>query len=170
MPDADDILNATGGTCIMKSPSVCPASSPHHLLSVSSPSAPAAESNCPTTSDSRSCTGSLSSPSRNPQSSARRPLPLPGSLLLVYTPPRPPTWKYRTALPHSSAPPIAGWHIEFSSLTQPLRSIPFQGLHRYYGLFRPWAPLPYSHPRGSSTCGFSVYIGVPGSLVPLNRP
>src|SRR5215831_12524152 len=77
MPDADDILNATGGTCIMKSPSVCPASSPHHLLSVSSPSAPAAESNCPTTSDSRSCTGSLSSPSRNPQSSARRPLPLP---------------------------------------------------------------------------------------------
>jgi hypothetical protein len=27
--------------------------------------------------------------------------------------PRPPTWKYRTALPHSSAPPIAGWLIEF---------------------------------------------------------
>jgi hypothetical protein len=72
-------------------------------------------------------------------------------------------------LPHSSAPPIAGWHIEFSSITQPLRSIPFPGLHRYYELFRPWAPLPYSHPRGSSTCGFSVRIGVPGSHVPLNR-
>src|SRR6516225_2983316 len=39
----------------------------------------------------------------------------------------------------------------------------------YYGLSRPWAPLPYSHPHGSSTCGFSVPIGVPGSHVPLNR-
>src|ERR1017187_5283235 len=41
------------------------------------------------------------------------PLPLLGSLSLAYTLPRPPTWKYRTALPHSSAPPIAGWLIEF---------------------------------------------------------
>src|SRR5229473_5193041 len=93
--------------------SVCPASFPRRLLSVSLPSAPAAESNCPTTSDSRSCTGSLSGSFRSPQSTVRRPLPLHGSLLLVCTPPRPPTWKYRTALPHSSAPPIAGWLIEF---------------------------------------------------------
>jgi hypothetical protein len=123
-----------------------------------------------TPSDSRSCTGSSSGSSRNPQLSARRPLPLPGSLSLVCTTPRPPTWKYRTALPHSSAPPIAGWLIEFSSITQPLRSIPFPGLHHYYRLFRPWALLPYSRPRGSSTCGFSVRIGVPGFHVPLYRP
>src|SRR5215467_6647539 len=83
--------------------------------------------------------------------------------------PKPPTWKYKTALPHSSAPPIAGWHIEFGSITQPLRSLPFPGLRRYYELLRPWAPLPYSCPHGSSTCGFSVRIGVPGSHVPLNR-
>jgi hypothetical protein len=61
-------------------------------------------------------------------------------------------WKYRTALPHSSAPPIAGWLIE-SRLPDTT----------------PWPPLPYSRPRGSSTCGFSVRIGAPGSHVPLNR-
>ena len=42
-------------------------------------------------------------------------------------------------------------------------------LSAHYGLFRPWAPLPYSRPRGSSTCGFSVRIGVPGSHVPNTR-
>src|ERR1019366_7302801 len=100
--------------------SVCPVSFPHRLLSGSSPSAPAAENNCPTTSDSRPCTGFLSGSSQNPQSSARQPLPLPGSLLLVGTPPRPPTWKYKTAWPHSSAPPTAGWLIEFGSITPPI--------------------------------------------------
>src|ERR1035438_4173710 len=93
--------------------SVCPASFPHRSPSVFSPCAPAVEGNCPTTSDSRSCTGSLSGSLRNPQSTARRPLPLLDSLSLAYTLPRPPAWKYRTALPHSSAPPIAGWLIEF---------------------------------------------------------
>src|ERR1019366_8231018 len=93
--------------------SVCPASVPHRSPSVFSPSAPAVEGNCPTTSDSRSCTGSLSGPFRNPQSTAHRPLPLLDSLSLAYTLPRPPAWKYSTALPHSSAPPIAGWLIEF---------------------------------------------------------
>src|ERR1039457_3819011 len=71
------------------------------------------EGNCPTTSDSRSCTGSLSGSFRNPQSTAHRPLPLLDSLSLAYTPSRPPASKYRTALPHTSAPPIAGWLIEF---------------------------------------------------------
>src|SRR5215471_1308254 len=42
-------------------------------------------------------------------------------------------------------------------------------LSAHYELLRPWAPLPYSRPRGSSTCGFSVRIGVPGSHVPLHR-
>src|SRR5215469_5546322 len=111
----------------------------------------------------------LSSSPRSPQSTAHRPLPLLGSLSLAYTLPRPPAWKYRMALPHSSAPPIAGWLIEFGSITQPLRSIPFRELPRYYELLRPWAPLPYSRPHGSSTCGFSVRIGVPGSHVPLHR-
>src|ERR1700751_719608 len=87
---------------------VYPTFFPRPLLSVFSPSALAAESSCPTTSDSRSCTGSLSGPFRNPQSTARRPLPLLGSLLLVHMLPRLPSWKYKTALPHSSAPPIAG--------------------------------------------------------------
>ena len=112
----------------MKPTSVYPVSSPHHLLSVSSPSAPAAESNCPTTSDSRSCISSLSGPFRNPQPTARRPLPLLYLLLLACTLPRPPTSKSQTALPYSSAPPIAGWHVEFSSITQPLRSTPLSGV------------------------------------------
>src|ERR1017187_8318551 len=43
-----------------------PTAFPRHLPSVSSPSAPAAESSCPTTSDSRSYTGSFSGSSRNP--------------------------------------------------------------------------------------------------------
>jgi hypothetical protein len=73
----------------------------------------AVEDSCPTTSDSRSSTGSLSGSFRNPQSTAHRPLLLLDSLSLAYTLPRPPAWKYRTALPHSSAPPIAGWLIEF---------------------------------------------------------
>ena len=74
----------------------------------------------------------------------------------------------RLCLTHRLLPLLVG-SLNFGSITQPLRSIPFPGLPRYYGLFRPWAPLPYSRPRGSSTCGFSVRIGVPGSHVPLNR-
>ena len=74
----------------------------------------------------------------------------------------------RLCLTHRLLPLLVG-SLNFGSITQPLGSIPFRGFHRYYGLFRPWAPLPYSRPRGSSTCGFSVRIGVPGSHVPLNR-
>src|SRR5438445_5571264 len=68
----------------------CPVSFPHHLLSVSSPSALVAVSNCPMTSDSRSCRGSSSTSFQNPRSIVHRPLPLPCSLLLAYTLPRPP--------------------------------------------------------------------------------
>src|SRR5664280_950206 len=75
----------------------------------------------------------------------------------------------RLCLTHRLLPFLVG-SLNFGSITQPLRSIPFRELPRYYGLFRPWSPLPYSRPRGSSTCGFSVRIGVPGSHVPLNRP
>jgi hypothetical protein len=68
------------------------------------------------------------------------------------------------------APPIAGWLIEFRLLdTAP-------SLHPFIGDFpattrcsAPESPLPYSRPRGSATCGFSVGIGVSGSHVPLNR-
>ncbi len=74
----------------------------------------------------------------------------------------------RLCLTHRLLPSLVGT-LNFGSITQPLGSIPFRRLHRYYGLFRPWAPLPYSCPRGSSTCGFSVRIGVPGSHVPLDR-
>ena len=54
---------------------------------------PAVESGCPTTSDSRSCTGSFSGSFRNPQSTAHRRLPLPDWPLPVYTLPVPPTSK-----------------------------------------------------------------------------
>src|SRR5579871_2925246 len=50
--------------------SVYPASSLHHSLSGSSPSALAAESNSRTTSDSRFCRGSSSSPFQTPRSIA----------------------------------------------------------------------------------------------------
>src|ERR1019366_3293582 len=46
--------------------SVCPVSDPRRLLSVLSPSAPAVEDNCPTTFDSRSGKGCLSTSSRTP--------------------------------------------------------------------------------------------------------
>jgi hypothetical protein len=111
----------------MKSPSVFPASFLHRLLSVSSPFARVVESNCPTTSDSKSCRGLASASFQNQRSIARRPLLLLYSPLLAYTLPRPPAWKYRTALPYSSAPPIAGWLIESGSITQPLRSILLSG-------------------------------------------
>src|SRR2546421_4106446 len=83
-------------------PSEPPTSSLRHWLSGSSPSAPAAESNSRTTSDSRSGTGSFSSPFRNPRSTAHPGLPpldcsLPSNRL-----PRPPIGKYRTALLHLS--------------------------------------------------------------------
>ena len=74
----------------------------------------------------------------------------------------------RLCLTHRLLPLLVGT-LNFGPITQPLGSILFPGLHRYYGLFRPWSPLPYSRPRGSSTCGFSVRIGVPGSHVPLDR-
>src|ERR1035437_7615663 len=74
----------------------------------------------------------------------------------------------RLCLTHRLLPLLVG-SLNFGSITQPLGSIPFPELPHYYGLFRPWSPLPYSRPRGSSTCGFSVPIGVPGSHVPLNR-
>ncbi len=153
----------------MKPPSVCPVFFPRHRLSVSSPSAPALESNCPTTSDSRSCTDSLSGPFQKPQSTARRPLPLPGSLLLACTPPRPPTWKSQTVLPHSSAPPIAGWHIEFGSLnTTPL----LHPVSRASPLLRAVPPLDSASVLSLSRffrLSFFVNIGATGSHVPLNR-
>src|ERR1022692_4452488 len=74
----------------------------------------------------------------------------------------------RLCLTHRLLPLLVGT-LNLAPSTQPLRSIPFPRLHRYYRLFRPWSPLPYSRPHGSSTCGFSVCIGVPGSHVPLDR-
>jgi hypothetical protein len=65
-------------------------------------------SSCPTTSDSRSGTGCLSTPFRNPQSIAHRLSLLLDWLLPADTLPIPPISKLQTALPHSSAPPIPG--------------------------------------------------------------
>ena len=96
--------------------SVYPASSPHHLLSVSSPSAPAAESNCPTTSDSRSCTGSLSGPFKIRHRLLVDPCAPWFAFTRLYAS-QTSHLEIQTALPHSSAPPIPGWLIEFGSIT-----------------------------------------------------
>src|SRR5450756_400914 len=56
----------------------------------------------------------------------------------------------RLCLTHRLFPLLVG-SLNSAPSTQPLRSIPFRGLLRYYGLFRPSAPLPYSRSRGSST-------------------
>src|SRR4029077_14554291 len=56
---------------------VSPAVFPRRWLSVSSPSAPAEESSCPMTSDSRPCTGCSLNPSQSPQSFVHRFLLLP---------------------------------------------------------------------------------------------
>src|SRR5262245_7349046 len=58
-------------------PSESPAFFPLHWPSVSLPCAPAAESNCPTTSDSRACRDCLSDFSQTPQSTVHRFLLLP---------------------------------------------------------------------------------------------
>jgi hypothetical protein len=59
-------------------PSEFPIFFPLHRPWVSSPFAPAAESNCPTTPDSRACKGCLSNPSQTPRPTVRR------FLLLLY--------------------------------------------------------------------------------------
>jgi len=108
-------------------------------------------SSCPTTSDSRSCTGSLSgtfSGIRYPI--VRRPLPLLVSLLLVlYASQTSPLEILKRFCSLIGLPPIAGWHIEIPAPnTTPWLPSCFQDfIHCYYGLFRPWSPLPYSRPR-----------------------
>src|SRR5215471_10377693 len=81
---------------------VCPVFFLPRSSSVSSPFAPVVESSCPMTSDSRSCKDSSSVSSQNPRSTAHRPLLLLYLLSPAYTLPRPPSLKYKTALPHSS--------------------------------------------------------------------
>src|SRR5450759_1426748 len=56
----------------------------------------------------------------------------------------------RLCLTHRLFPLLVG-SLNSAPSTQPLCSIPFRGLHRYYGLFRPSAPHPYSRSHGSST-------------------
>src|SRR5271166_5782908 len=80
----------------------CPTFFPHRFSLVSSPSAPVVESSCPMTSDSRSCKDSSSASFQNLRSTDHRPLLLPYLLSPACTLPRPPSSKYKTALPHSS--------------------------------------------------------------------
>jgi hypothetical protein len=131
-------------------PSVFPASSPRHWLSGSSPSAPAAESNSRTTSDSRSCKGSSSSPFQNPRSTAHPGLPPLDCSSPLNRLPRLPIGKYKTVLLHLSGSSPCGLTQPMSPhYTHPLRSLGFRRLHRYYGVFRPLAPHSYSRPCGS---------------------
>src|SRR5215510_15037102 len=128
-------------------PSVSPTSSLRHSLSGSSPSALAAESNSRTTSDSRFCKGSSSSPFQTPRSTARPDLPplhcsLPSNRL-----PRLPIGKYKTVLLHlSGSSPCGLAQPTLPHYTHPLRSLGFRRLLRYYGVFRPLASLSYSRP------------------------
>jgi hypothetical protein len=127
-----------------------PASSPRLWLSGSSPSAPAAESNSRTTSDSRSYTGSSSSFFRNPRSIAHPGLPHLDCSSPLNRLPRLPIGKYKTASLHLFGSSPAGLAEPMSPhYTHPLRSIDFRRLLRYYGVFRPLAPHSYSRPRGS---------------------
>src|SRR5437588_12286136 len=131
-------------------PSESPTSSLRRWLSGSSPSALAAESNSPTTSDSRSCTGSFSSPSQNPRSTARPGLPPLDCSLPLNRLPRLPIGKYKTVLLHLSGSSPCGLTQPMSPhCTHPLRSVGFRRLPRYYGVFRPLAPHSYSRPYGS---------------------
>src|SRR5690242_11972258 len=131
-------------------PSESPTSFLRRLLSGSSPSALAAESSSQTTSDSRFYRGSSSSPFRNPRSTAH-----PGLLPLCCSLPsnrlpRLPIGKYKTVLLHLSGSSPCGLTQPMSPhYTHPLRSVGFRRLHRYYGVFRPLMPHPYSRPRGS---------------------
>jgi hypothetical protein len=135
-------------------PSESPTSSLRRWLSGSSPSALAAESNSQTTSDSRSCTGSSSSPFRNPRSTARPGLPPLDCSLPLHRLPRLPIGKYKTVLLHLSGSSPCGLAPSTSPhYTHPLRSLGLHRLHRYYGVFRPLAPHSYSHPRGSCHWG-----------------
>src|SRR5271156_3185191 len=149
----------------------CPVFFPHHLLSVSSPSAQEVESSCPMTSDSRFCRDCPSISFQNPGSIAHRPLLLLCLLSLAYTLPRPPFSKYKTALPHSSGSShFSGWLIESGSLTQRLRSIPLSGTSSLLHVVPPLRlRIRTLALVVASTCGFSVSIGVSGSQVPLNR-
>ena len=131
-------------------PSVFPMSSLRRWLSGSSPSALAAESNSRTTFDSRSCKGSSSSTFQSSRSTARPGLPLLDCSSPSNRLPRLPIGKYKTALLHlSGSSPCGLAHPMSPHYTHPLRSVGFRRPHRYYGVFRPLAPLPYSRPRGS---------------------
>src|SRR6266536_3695650 len=87
----------------------------------------------------------------------------------AYTPPCPPTSKLQPALPHSSAPPIAGWHIEFSPIhTTPLLR-PFSGTSTLLRVVPPLGSASVLSLSWFFHLSFSVNIGTAGSHVPLNR-
>jgi hypothetical protein len=112
-------------------PSESPTSSLRRWLSGSSPSALAAESNSRTTSDSRSCTGSSSSPFQNPRSTARPGLPPLDCSLPLNRLPRLPIGKYKTVLLHPSGSSPCGLTQPMSPhYTHPLRSVGFHRLPR----------------------------------------
>ncbi len=131
-------------------PSVSPTSSLRHWLSGSSPSAPAVESNCPMTSDSRFCKGSFSSSFQTLRSTPHPGLPPLDCSSPVTRLPRLPIGKYNTVLLHLSGSSPCGLTQPMPlHCTHPLRSAGFHRLHRYYGVFRPLTPHSYSRPCGS---------------------
>ena len=145
----------------------CSACVSRRWLLVWSPFARAAESRCPTTSDSRADTGCPSPRSpQTPQLTAHPLRLLRDSPSPFDTLPRPLAWQYCTALPHSSAPPLAGWLIAFGSTPPPLRPSLYRGLRRS-GLAAGTASV--LSPAWVFHLSFSVRIGAPGSHVPSNR-
>jgi hypothetical protein len=130
---------------------------------VSPPLSPEAGSSCPNSSDSRSDTDCSSDPSRTPRASPH-PLPVhPDWLSLADRPPRPPTWRSRTAFLTTSARPSSSsrtlvWLTERTNATDdPAPSLhphrAQQELHRYYEPVRQRTPDRYSIPRGVSPLG-----------------
>jgi hypothetical protein len=150
-------------------PLVSPVSAPHRALAAASPSAPAADRSGPLTSDASSSSGWLAPSAPHRPSSAHRRRRLLGWLCPASTPPRPPPGPDHTALPHSSAPPLAGWRLACGATPPPLRSIPVAGTASLRRGVPPLGTAAVLSPSGVFHVRFSVPIGAPGSHVPSHR-
>src|SRR5262245_53804437 len=139
-----------------------PAFFPLRWPSVSLPSGPAAENNCPTTSDSKACKDYLSDLFQTPQSTVRRFL---CSFICLDPLIRLPNFMLRNqegfCLVHQLLPYRVDRRI-WLCCTAPWLHPFIEDFIATTGCSVPETPHPYSRPRGSSTCDFFVNIGISG--------
>src|SRR5262249_54328973 len=107
---------------------------------------------------SRFCRGSSSSLFQSPRSFAHPGLPLLDCCYLYIGFPDFPSGNTKPFGFIFQAPPLAGWPNR-CRFTTPLGSVGLRRLHRYYGVSRPLAPLPYSRPFGSGLLWLLRFIG-----------